>query len=29
MREIMSKVGFGSSDYGGSLADFEKGFMAP
>jgi len=28
MREIMSKVGFGSSDYGGSFADFEKGFMA-
>jgi uncharacterized protein len=28
MREIMSRVGFGSSDYGGSLADFEKGFMA-
>jgi len=28
MAEIMSKVGFGSSDYGGSLADFEKGFMA-
>jgi uncharacterized protein with von Willebrand factor type A (vWA) domain len=28
MSEIMSKVGFGSSDYGGSLADFEKGFMA-
>ena len=27
MREIMSKVGFGSSDYGGSFADFEKGFM--
>jgi uncharacterized protein len=27
MREIMSKVGFGSSDYGGSLADFEKGFI--
>jgi hypothetical protein len=24
MREIMSKVGFGSSDYGKSLADFEK-----
>jgi uncharacterized protein with von Willebrand factor type A (vWA) domain len=28
MREIMSKVGFGSSDYGGSFADFEKDFMA-
>ena len=28
MSEIMSKVGFGSSDYGGSFADFEKGFMA-
>jgi uncharacterized protein len=28
MREIMSKVGFGSSDYGGSFADFEKGFLA-
>jgi uncharacterized protein len=28
MRDIMSKVGFGSSDYGGSFADFEKGFMA-
>jgi uncharacterized protein len=28
MREIMSKVGFGSSDYGGSFADFAKGFMA-
>jgi hypothetical protein len=27
MSGIMSKVGFGSSDYGGSLADFEKGFM--
>jgi uncharacterized protein with von Willebrand factor type A (vWA) domain len=27
MREIMSKVGFGSSDYGGSLLDFEKDFM--
>ncbi len=27
MREIMSKVGFGSSDYGGSLSDFEKGFL--
>jgi uncharacterized protein with von Willebrand factor type A (vWA) domain len=27
MSEIMSKVGFGSSDYGGSLADFEKGFL--
>jgi uncharacterized protein with von Willebrand factor type A (vWA) domain len=27
MSEIMSKVGFGSSDYGGSLVDFEKGFI--
>ncbi|MGX9431300.1 MULTISPECIES: vWA domain-containing protein [Bradyrhizobium] len=27
MAEIMSKVGFGSSDYGNSLADFEKGWM--
>jgi uncharacterized protein len=27
MAEIMSKVGFGSSDYGSSLADFEKGWM--
>ena len=27
MKEIMSKVGFGSSDYGGSFADFEKGFL--
>jgi len=27
MAEIMSKVGFGSSDYGGSLADFEKEWM--
>ena len=27
MGEIMSKVGFGSSDYGGSLLDFEKGFI--
>jgi uncharacterized protein len=27
MSEIMSKVGFGSSDYGGSLADFEKGWI--
>jgi hypothetical protein len=27
MREIMSKVGFGSSDYGGSLADFENGWL--
>jgi uncharacterized protein with von Willebrand factor type A (vWA) domain len=25
--EIMSKVGFGSSDYGGSLVDFEKGWI--
>ena len=28
MAEIMSKVGFGSSDYGGSLADFEKQWMS-
>lgn len=28
MAEIMSKVGFGSSDYGSSLVDFEKGFMS-
>jgi uncharacterized protein len=27
MSEIMSKVGFGSSDYGGSFVDFEKDFM--
>jgi uncharacterized protein with von Willebrand factor type A (vWA) domain len=27
MSEIMSKVGFGSSDYGGSFVDFEKGFL--
>ncbi|MCA6110404.1 vWA domain-containing protein [Bradyrhizobium cenepequi] len=27
MAEIMSKVGFGSSDYGNSLADFEKSWM--
>jgi hypothetical protein len=27
MGEIMSKVGFGSSDYGGSFADFEKSWM--
>jgi len=27
MSEIMSKVGFGSSDYGGSFADFEKDFL--
>jgi uncharacterized protein len=27
MSEIMSKVGFGSSDYGGSLVDFERGFL--
>jgi uncharacterized protein with von Willebrand factor type A (vWA) domain len=27
MAEIMSKVGFGSSDYGTSLADFEKQWM--
>ena len=28
MAEIMSKVGFGSSDYGSSLVDFEKNFMS-
>jgi hypothetical protein len=28
MAEIMGKVGFGSSDYGGSLADFEKQWMS-
>src|SRR5947209_18245698 len=28
MQEIMSKVGFGSSDYGSSLVDFEKEFMS-
>jgi uncharacterized protein len=28
MAEIMSKVGFGSSDYGASLADFEKDWMS-
>jgi len=27
MSDIMSKVGFGSSDYGGSLVDFEKGWI--
>jgi uncharacterized protein with von Willebrand factor type A (vWA) domain len=27
MTEIMSKVGFGSSDYGGSFVDFEKNFL--
>jgi hypothetical protein len=27
MQEIMAKVGFGSSDYGSSLADFEKQWM--
>jgi uncharacterized protein len=27
MREIMSKVGFGSSDYGSSLSDFERQWM--
>jgi hypothetical protein len=27
MAEIMSKVGFGSSDYGNSLDDFERGWM--
>jgi uncharacterized protein len=28
MAEIMSKVGFGSSDYGGSFVDFEKQWMS-
>jgi uncharacterized protein len=28
MRDIMSKVGFGSSDYGNSFADFERQWMA-
>ncbi|MBR0822314.1 VWA domain-containing protein [Bradyrhizobium liaoningense] len=28
MADIMSKVGFGSSDYGSSLVDFEKEFMS-
>jgi uncharacterized protein len=28
MAEIMSKVGFGSSDYGSSFADFEKQWMS-
>jgi hypothetical protein len=28
MRDIMSKVGFGSSDYGSSFADFEQQWMA-
>lgn len=28
MAEIMSQVGFGSSDYGSSLVDFEKDFMS-
>jgi uncharacterized protein with von Willebrand factor type A (vWA) domain len=28
MAEIMAKVGFGSSDYGGSFADFEKQWMS-
>lgn len=28
MAEIMSKVGFGSSDYGSSLVDFEKDFIS-
>src|ERR1700748_3256488 len=28
MKEIMSKVGFGSSDYGNSFADFEHGWMS-
>src|ERR1700736_667412 len=28
MTDIMGKVGFGSSDYGNSLSDFERGFMS-
>ncbi|UGA43534.1 VWA domain-containing protein [Bradyrhizobium quebecense] len=28
MKEIMSRVGFGSSDYGNSLADFEDNWMS-
>lgn len=28
MKEIMAKVGFGSSDYGNSFADFEDGWMS-
>jgi uncharacterized protein len=28
MQDIMSRVGFGSSDYGNSLADFEKQWMS-
>ena len=28
MTDIMGKVGFGSSDYGNALADFERGFMS-
>ncbi|WP_291849320.1 VWA domain-containing protein [Bradyrhizobium sp.] len=28
MAEIMSKVGFGSSDYGNSFVDFERGWMS-
>ncbi|MBI5261342.1 MAG: VWA domain-containing protein [Bradyrhizobium sp.] len=28
MKDIMSKVGFGSSDYGSSFADFEKEWMS-
>ena len=28
MTDIMGKVGFGSSDYGNSLADFERGWMS-
>lgn len=28
MKQIMSEVGFGSSDYGRSFADFEKDFMS-
>ena len=27
MQRVMSKVGFGSSDYGHSLVDFEENFM--
>ena len=28
MTDIMGKVGFGSSDYGNALADFERGWMS-
>jgi uncharacterized protein with von Willebrand factor type A (vWA) domain len=28
MREIMAKVGYGSSDYGNSLVDFEKEWLS-